>query len=72
MCGELLVTGVGVVVVLGQQVDIVQEDTTPVFVSEGFPHPYVKQLGSVEGPIPPLKPDNDKDNTLKIILQGLV
>lgn len=64
MCGELLVTGVGVVVVFRQQVNIMQEDTTPVFISEGFPHPYVKQLGSVKSPIPPLKPENGKDNTL--------
>lgn len=48
-------TGVGVVVILGQQVNIVQEDAAPVFISKGLPHPDVQQLGSVKGTVPPLK-----------------
>lgn len=63
MCGELLVTRVGVVVVLRQQVNVMQEDAAPVFVSEGFPHPDVKQLGSVKSAIAPLKSENGKNNT---------
>lgn len=55
VCGELLVAGVGVVVVLRQQVDVMQEDAAPVFVSEGLPHADVQQLGSVKGTIPPLE-----------------
>ena len=55
MRGELFVAGVGVVVVLRQQVDIVQEDAAPVFVSEGLAHPDVQQLGSVKSAVPPLK-----------------
>ena len=57
--GELFVAGVGVVVVLGQKVNIMQEDATPVFVSEGLSHPDVKQLGSVKSTIPPLKPERE-------------
>ena len=47
--------GVGVVVVLRQQVDVMQEDAAPVFVSEGLPHADVQQLGSVKGTVPPLE-----------------
>lgn len=54
VCGELLVACVGVVVVLRQQVHIMQKDAAPVFISEGFPHPNVQQLGSVKGAVPPL------------------
>lgn len=54
VCGELFVAGVGVVVVLRQQVDVMQEDAAPVFISEGLPHPDVQQLGSVKSAIPPL------------------
>lgn len=52
--GELLVAGVGVVVVLRQQVHVVQEDAAPVFVSESLPHAHVEQLGPVERPVAPL------------------
>ena len=55
VCGELFVAGVGVVVVFGQQVDIVQEDAAPVFISERLPHPNIQQLGSVKSTVPPLK-----------------
>lgn len=58
VCGELFVAGVGVVVVLGQQVDVVQEYAAPVFVSEGLPHPDIQQLGSVKSTVPPLEPKN--------------
>lgn len=54
VCGKLFVAGVGVVVILRQQVNIVQEDTAPIFISEGLPHTNVQQLGSVESTIPPL------------------
>lgn len=66
MCGELFVAGVGVVVILRQKVNIMQEDATPVFISEGLPHANIKQLGSVKGAIPPLKPEREaqaKGNT---------
>lgn len=56
--GELLVTGVGVVVVLRQQVDIVEENAAPVFISESLPNPYVQQFGPVESTVPPLEPEN--------------
>lgn len=55
VCGELLVAGVGVVVILRQQIHVVQEDAAPVFVPEGLPHPDVQQLGSVKSTVPPLK-----------------
>lgn len=55
MRGELFVAGVGVVVILRQQVDVMQEDAAPVFIPEGLPHPHVQQLGSVKSAIPPLK-----------------
>lgn len=53
--GELLVTGVGVVVILRQQVNIVEENAAPVFISESLPHPDVQQFGPVKGTVPPLK-----------------
>lgn len=52
---ELFVAGVGVVVVLRQQVNIMQEDAAPVFISEGLPHPDIQQLGSVKRAVPPLR-----------------
>ena len=54
VCGELLVAGVGVVVVLGQQVHVVEEDTAPVLVSQRLSYPHVQQLGAVECTVPPL------------------
>lgn len=41
VCGKLFVAGVGVVVVFRQQVNIMQEDAAPVFISECLPHPNV-------------------------------
>lgn len=67
MCGELLVAGVGVVVILRQQVHVVQEDAAPVFVSEGLPHPDVQQLGSVKSTVPPLKKHDITDISIKQI-----
>lgn len=55
MRGELFVAGVGVVVVLWQQIDVVQEDAAPVFIPEGLPHPHVQQLGPVKSAVPPLR-----------------
>lgn len=55
MCGKLFVASVGIVVVLGQQINIMEEDAVPVFISESFPHANVQQLGSVEGTVPPLQ-----------------
>lgn len=55
VCGELFVAGVGVVVILRQQVDVMQEDAAPVFISEGLPHPNIQQLGPVKSTVPPLK-----------------
>lgn len=52
--GELFMAGVGVVVILRKQVDIMEEDAAPVFVSEGLPHAYIQQFGSVKSAIPPL------------------
>lgn len=54
MCGKLSVAGVDVVVVLRQQVNVMQEDAAPVFISEGLPHSNIQQLGSVKSTIPPL------------------
>lgn len=61
VCGELLVAGVGVVVVLRQQVDVMQEDAAPVLISEGLPHPNIQQLGSVKCPVPPLKAETETE-----------
>lgn len=55
MRGELLVAGVEIVVIFGQQVDVVQEDTAPVLVSEGLPNADVQQLRPVKSAVPPLK-----------------
>lgn len=55
VCGELFVAGVGVVVILRQQIHVVQEDAAPIFVSEGLPYPDIQQLGSVKSTVPPLK-----------------
>ena len=46
--------GVGVVVVLGQQVHVVEEDAAPVLVSQRLSHAHVQQLGAVERTVPPL------------------
>lgn len=55
MCGKLFVAGVGVVVILRQQVNIVEEDAAPVFISESLSHTNIQQLGTIESTIPPLK-----------------
>lgn len=59
VCGELFVARVGVVVILRQQVNVMQKDAAPVFVSEGLPHSNIQQLGSIKGTVPPLAPDTD-------------
>lgn len=51
--------GVGVVVVLRQQVNVMQEDAAPVFISEGLPYPNIQQLGSVKSSVPPLKSETE-------------
>lgn len=70
VCGELLVAGVGVVVVLRQQVNIVQEDAAPVFISEGLPYPDVQQFGSVKSTVPPLKSETETACVNYLILIG--
>lgn len=71
MRGELLVAGVDVVVVFRQQVDVVQEDTAPVLVSEGLAHSDVQQFCPVKSAVPPLKwqiEGKRNENSLKVVL----
>lgn len=67
VCGELFVAGVSVVVVLRQQVDIMQEDAAPVFISEGLPHTNIQQLGSVKGAVPPLKSETETEVNTQLL-----
>lgn len=62
--------GVGVVVVFRQQVNVVEEDATPVFISEGLPHPHVQQLGSVKRAITPLEPETEDEGD--VTQRGLI
>lgn len=55
VCGKLFVAGICVVIVLRQQVDVVKENTAPVFISERLPYPNIQQLGTVKSTVPPLK-----------------
>lgn len=63
MCGKLSVAGVDVVVILRQQVNIMQEDAAPVFISESLPHSNIQQLGSVKSTVPPLNKRETGVNT---------
>lgn len=46
---------VGIAVVLGQQVDVVEDDAAPRRVSESFPRAGVMKPAFVEGAVAPLK-----------------
>lgn len=52
------VTHVQVVVVLWQEVHIVQEQTVPLLIPQGLPHPDIEQLRPVKGPVSRLKDTN--------------
>jgi len=71
VCRELFVASIGVVVVLGQQVNIVQEDATPVFISEGLAHPNVQQLGSIKSAVAPLKSETETEGNTQLHMNVL-
>lgn len=57
VCGVLGMAGVGIVVILRQQVNIMQENTAPVLLFQHLTHSNIQQLRSVKGGVPRLVDD---------------
>lgn len=65
------VTGVEVVVILGEEIHIVKEEAVPFFVPQGLLHPHVQQFGPVESGVPSLRGEKRQGGWAACVEAGL-